>query len=157
MVHEGLEGGRSIAESKEHDSGFKKSHGGDEGGFPLIFFSDANVVVSPTNVEFGKQGGFLHIINEFRDEGEWIGISDSVGVQVAVILTWMKGSVLLQHIEEGGGFSSCFEMFFDKGFARFHLCWVEGINFGNLESEVWAKFNGVVVGTMRGELVVGLF
>ena len=46
-------------------------------------------------------------------------------------------------------------MFFDKGFACFHLCWIEGINFGNLGSEVWVKFDGVVIGTMRGKLVMG--
>ena len=46
-------------------------------------------------------------------------------------------------------------MFFDKGFAHFHLCWVEGIDFGDLGSEVWVEFNGVVVETMRGELIMG--
>ena len=86
VVHEGLEGGGGVAEPKEHDSGFKESHGGDESGLPLIFFSDVNVVVSPTNVKFGEQGGFFHVVNELRDQGERIGISDSVGVQVAVIL-----------------------------------------------------------------------
>ena len=89
MVHESLEGGGSIAEPKEHDGGFKESHGGDESGLPLIFLSDANVVISPTNVEFGEQGGFFHVINEFGNQGERIGISDSVGVQVAVVLAGM--------------------------------------------------------------------
>ena len=86
VVHKGLKGGGSVTESKEHDSGFKESHGGDESGFPLIFLSDANVVISPTNVEFGEQGGFFHVVNELRDQGEGIGISDGVGVQVAVVL-----------------------------------------------------------------------
>ena len=86
MVHESLEGGGGIAESKEHDGGFKESHGGNESSFPLILLLNANVVISPTNVEFGEQGGLLHVIDEFQDEGEWIGISDCVGVQVVVIL-----------------------------------------------------------------------
>ena len=86
VVHEGLKGGGSITESKEHDSGFKESHGGDESGLPLIFLSDANVVISPTNVEFGEQGGFFHVIDEFGNQGERVGISDGVGVQVVVIL-----------------------------------------------------------------------
>ena len=72
--------GKGIAEPKEHDSGFKKSHGGDESSLPLIFLLDVNVVIFPTNVKFGEQGGFLHIVDEFWDEGEWIGVSDSVGV-----------------------------------------------------------------------------
>ena len=56
MVHERLECGQSIAKAKEHDGGLKKSHGGDEGRFPLVFFSNANVVISPVDVELGEQG-----------------------------------------------------------------------------------------------------
>ena len=89
VVHEGLKGGGSVTESKEHDSGFEESHGGDESGLPLIFLSDANVVIPPMNVEFGEQGGFLHVVDEFGDQGERIGVSDGVGVQVVVVLTGM--------------------------------------------------------------------
>ena len=46
-------------------------------------------------------------------------------------------------------------MFFDKGFAGFHLCQVEGVDFGDLGSKVWTKFNGMVIRVMRGELVMG--
>ena len=74
----------------------------------------------------------------------------------------MKGSNLFWYKEKGGGLGefqrydvSCLEMFFNKGFACFHLCWIEGKNFGDLRSEVWAEFNGVVIGTMREKLVVG--
>ena len=45
-----------------------------------------DVVIFPLDVKFGEQGGLLHIINEFRDEEEWIGISDGVGVQVIIVL-----------------------------------------------------------------------
>ena len=45
-----------------------------------------NVVISQANVEFGEQGGFFHVVDEFRDQGERVGILDGVGVQVAVIL-----------------------------------------------------------------------
>ena len=86
MVHESLEGGGGVTEPKEHDGGFKESNGGDESGLPLIFLSDANVVIFPTNVEFGEQGGFFHVIDEFGDQRERIGISDGVGVQVVVVL-----------------------------------------------------------------------
>ena len=80
VVHECLEGGGGITESKEHDSGFEESYGGDERSFPLVFLPDMNVVISPADVELGEQGGFLHVINEFRDEGEQVGVLDSVGV-----------------------------------------------------------------------------
>ena len=80
VIHECLECGGSIAESEEHDGGFEESHGGNESGFPLVLLSDANVVISPMSVELGEQGGFFHVINEFRDQGERIGVSDSMGV-----------------------------------------------------------------------------
>ena len=54
VIHECLKCGGGIAEPEEHDSGFKKSHGGNESGFPLILLPDANVVISPMNVELGK-------------------------------------------------------------------------------------------------------
>ena len=162
MVHEGLEGGRSIAESEEHDSGFKESHGHNKGSFPLISLPDVNVVIFPLDVKLGEQGGLLHVINEFWNEGERVSIVDSVGVQIVVVLAWAKGSILLWYEEEGGGLGglqgynlSCLKMFFDKGFACFHLCWVEGINFCDLRDEVWVKVDGVVIGMMRRELVMG--
>ena len=67
MIHESLESGGSVAETKEHDGGFKESHGGDKSSFPLILLLDANVVIFPTNVEFGEQGGFFHVVDEFGD------------------------------------------------------------------------------------------
>ena len=39
-----------------------------------------NVVVSPANVKFGEQSGFFHVINEFSDQGERVGVSDGMGV-----------------------------------------------------------------------------
>ena len=46
-------------------------------------------------------------------------------------------------------------MFFNEGFTHLHLHWVERIDFGNLGDEVGAKVNGVIIGAMRGELVMG--
>ena len=88
MVHECLKCGGSIAKSKEHDSGFKESHRGDECSFPLVLFPNADVVISPLDVKLGEQGGFFHVINEFWDEGKWVGILDGVGVQIMIVLTW---------------------------------------------------------------------
>ena len=55
MVHECLEYGGCITESEKHDSGFEESHGSNEGSFPLVFFSNADVIISPADVEFGEQ------------------------------------------------------------------------------------------------------
>ena len=67
MVHEYLKGRRGIAKAKEHDSGFKQSHGGDEGCFPLVFFLDVNVIVPPTYVKFSEYCEVFHVIYEFGD------------------------------------------------------------------------------------------
>ena len=67
MIHEHLEYGGSIAESKEHDGGFKQAHVGNEHSLPLVF-SNMNVVVPPSDVKLGEQGGFFHIINDFQDK-----------------------------------------------------------------------------------------
>ena len=63
MVHEGLEGWRSIAETEKHDCGFIETEGSNECSFPLIFLSNANVVVPSLYVELGEEGGVFHVIN----------------------------------------------------------------------------------------------
>ena len=67
-VHECLECRWGITETKEHDSGFKEAKGGYECSSPLILFSDTNVVIAPLDIELGKEGGVLHIINQLGDE-----------------------------------------------------------------------------------------
>ena len=63
MVHECLEHQRSIAETEKHDCGFIEAEGSDECGLPLIFFSNADVVISPPDVKFGEESGVFHIID----------------------------------------------------------------------------------------------
>ena len=163
MVYECLECGSCITESEEHDGWFEESHGGDESSFPLIFFPNMDVVISSANVELDEQGWLFHVIDEHWNEGEQIGILDGVGVQVLVVLARAEGSVLLWYKEEGGSFggfwgddSSGSQMFLNKRFAHFHFRWVERIDLGNFRSEVRMKFNGVVIGTVGRELVMGL-
>ena len=54
MIHESLECGWSITEAEEHNCWFKQAKGSDESCFPLVQFLDGNVVISPSNVEFGE-------------------------------------------------------------------------------------------------------
>jgi hypothetical protein len=49
-----LECGRRVAESEEHDCGFVEPERCFEGGFPFVSFLDPDVVVSPSDVEFGE-------------------------------------------------------------------------------------------------------
>ena len=63
VIHKRLKSGWSITELEEHDSRFKESKRSDEHSLPLVFFANANVVESPSDIELGKDRGVLHIIN----------------------------------------------------------------------------------------------
>ena len=51
IIHEVLERCNGVIKAKEHDSGFKESFVGDEGHFPVVTGFDADIVVSPMNIE----------------------------------------------------------------------------------------------------------
>ena len=68
VIHKCLKRGWGIAEAKEHHCGFKETKGSNERSLPLISVMDSNVVVPPTNIEFGTKSGVFHVINEFRDK-----------------------------------------------------------------------------------------
>ena len=54
VVHHCLECGQGIAESKKHDGGFVEATRGFECCFPLITIFDADIVVSPSDIELGE-------------------------------------------------------------------------------------------------------
>jgi hypothetical protein len=54
VIHKALEGGGAVAHSEKHDSWFKESSTCFESSLPLIFFSDSNVIISPTDIEFAE-------------------------------------------------------------------------------------------------------
>ena len=68
VVHKRLERGWGIAEPKEHNCGFKESERSDKRSLPLIRFLNSDVVIPPTDVKLGGQGGILHVVDEFRDK-----------------------------------------------------------------------------------------
>ena len=69
MVHIGLEGGRRVAESKEHHGRLIEPKRGREGRLPSVLRSDEDVVISPSDVEFGEDLAVLEFIYQLRDEG----------------------------------------------------------------------------------------
>jgi hypothetical protein len=69
LVHHGLEGGWAVAHSEEHDNGLKEAEVTPESTFPLITFSDSDVVESTTNVHFGEVLGVTEPVNDFRNQG----------------------------------------------------------------------------------------
>ena len=103
VVHEPLKGGRGVGEVKEHDGGFKEAFVGDKGSLPLVSVLDSNIVVSPSDIKFGEYFGIFELINEVRDQREGISISDSVFIEVSIVLTGAESSILFLYEEEGGG------------------------------------------------------
>ena len=86
VVHKGLECRQRAAKPEEHHCWFKKSQGGNEGGFSLVFFTNVDVVVAPSDVELREEGGILHVVDEFRDKWQRVRILDGVGIKVSVVL-----------------------------------------------------------------------
>jgi len=67
VVHESLESGGGVGEAEEHDRWFEEAFVSDEGCFPLVSVFDADVVVAPSNIEFGEYFGVPKFIDEVGD------------------------------------------------------------------------------------------
>jgi hypothetical protein len=52
----------------------------DEGAFPLISILDADIVIAPSNVEYGEDLSSFEFMNEIQDMGKRVGIASGVGV-----------------------------------------------------------------------------
>ena len=86
MIHECLKSQRSVTKAKEHHGGFKQAERSDECRFPLVFLPNMNVVIIPSNIKLCEQSGVLHIVDQFRDEGERISIVNGMGIEISIIL-----------------------------------------------------------------------
>ena len=101
IVHEPLEHSGGVAQTEEHNCGFKESFVSDEGHLPLVAILYANVVVSQTNVKLGEMMSIFQLVHEVGDEGKRVGIMGGVFVEVAVVLAGAEFSVSLFDKEEG--------------------------------------------------------
>ena len=69
IIHESLKGGRGVTQAKEHYCGFEQSFVSDESHFPLVSIPDADVIISPSDIEFGEDLGilYLQLVDEILD------------------------------------------------------------------------------------------
>ena len=64
-----------VTETKEHDSGLRKSFVGNKDSFPLVTILDTNVVISLTNIKLGKVVSILQLVHKVGDEGKRVCVS----------------------------------------------------------------------------------
>ena len=80
---------------------------GDESGFPLVAFFYSDIVISPSYIKLGEDLGIFELVDEVGNQGKGICISDSVTVEVPVILARSEAAILFLDEEERrslGGF-----------------------------------------------------
>jgi hypothetical protein len=102
-VHHALEHGRRISQTEEHNVRHEDAKLRLKGSFMAVFPSNANIIVSLTHIELGKNAGVLDASNGGRDKRYWVEILLRQCVRFSVILDWPVRAVLLLEIEEGGG------------------------------------------------------
>src|ERR1700747_2372688 len=100
MVHHGLERGRRICKSKEHNHGLEKPSVRLERRLPLVSVANSDVVVTPPDVKLREEGRGLSIysresVHEFSDKGEWGRVAYRPGVEFAIVLDGSEVAVLL--------------------------------------------------------------
>ena len=75
---------------------------GDEGSFPLVTLLYLDIVISPSYVKLGEDLGVFKFVDEVRNQGEGVCISDSMAIEVSVILARSEASILFLNEEERG-------------------------------------------------------
>ena len=102
VIHEVLESGRGIGETKEHHGWFIEFLMCDKGSFPLMPIFDSDIIVSPSNIKLGEDFRPLEFIDKVGNEGKRVCITDSVFINIAIVLAGSKATVLLFDKEERG-------------------------------------------------------
>ncbi len=99
LVHEFLEDGWGVRNNEI----FIVAGRGNEGRLPFIAFPDSNEVICAPQVQLGEDACPTEFLESGRDQGNWIGKLDCLGVQSSVINTRPQAPVLLTHEEETRG------------------------------------------------------
>jgi len=103
VIHHHLEGGWAVGESKEHHQGLKQPSVSLKCCLPLIFLSDPNIVVTPSNIQLGEVLHIMELVDELWDEGNRVLILDCHCIQGLIVLYQPKGTVFLFDEEDWQG------------------------------------------------------
>ena len=101
LVHHGLEGGRGVAKSEEHDSWLKGSAMTYKCSLPFISFLDTDVVVTPPEIDLREVLRSLEFVDELGDERERVVVPNRVFIQIPIILYHPFPTVFLWNKEYG--------------------------------------------------------
>ena len=102
VIHEVLESGRGIGETKEHYGWFEESFMCDKGSFPLMPIFDSDIIVSPSDIKLSKDFRPLEFIDKVRNEEKRVCITNGVFIDVVIVLTGSETTILLFDKEERG-------------------------------------------------------
>ena len=100
IVHKMLKSGWGVSKAKEHYCGFKEPFVGDEGSFPLISIFDLDIIVSPSDIKLSKDFRPLEFVDKVGNEGKRVCVTDSVFVDIAIVLTGSEATIFLFDKEE---------------------------------------------------------
>ena len=95
IVHQRHKSRRSVSQAKRENSKLKMSKTRAKSCLVNISRSDADLVVSGTEINFGKDLGTLELVHEVIDTREGIPVLDGVLVECTVIDAEMESSFLL--------------------------------------------------------------
>src|SRR5258707_10689263 len=86
VIHHCLEGGRQVAQSKEHDEWLKESSVCGEGHLPLIPLLQSDIVEAPTEVQGGEPFCIMEPGEHIRAQQKWVGVLHHDLIQLPVVL-----------------------------------------------------------------------
>jgi hypothetical protein len=73
-----------------------------KGSFPLITFSDTDIIVSLSDIELGEVPCALELMDEIIDEGEGVLIFLHDNIECSIVLDKAKLTILLLDKEDWG-------------------------------------------------------
>src|SRR5260370_27477131 len=102
-VNQHVEGSGGISQRKEHDRRFEEPFGSKERCLPLVAFLNADVVVSPSYIEFGEEGAASEAVDGLGYKRGYITVLLGPTVNWAIVLDWAELPIFLFDEEEIGG------------------------------------------------------
>jgi hypothetical protein len=102
IIHHGLEGGRTVCETEEHDQRLEEFAISTESGFPFVSVLHTDIVKTPTDVQLGKVLCTTELLRyQLGDQWKWILVFDRDCVEGSIVLDETEGAVFLFDKEDG--------------------------------------------------------